>query len=702
MAFEVEFRHSEAFDALMCPRVVAVVGASRRTDALGRAVIENLHRLQFQGRVYPVNPHYDEVEGHTCYPSLETLPEKPDAVFVALPAPLGGAVVDEAGKLGVRAAYVNANGYADGGPEGQELQKELVNIAETHGMVVCGPNNTGILNFRDHVAMWTAPMPRQLGTTGSAAVISQSGSVAMVLSEGLRSLGLRYVISAGNEAVATAADYLRWVVQDRKVRVVLLFLETIRAPEKFRAAASEAVRCGIPIVALKVGRSVAGERAVGAHTGALAGNDAAYDAFLQACGVIRTADLDELIQTANLYGHLGVPSRAGGVGIVTLSGGEAALVADIAAEVGLQLPFLDESSEQALGELLPDFQRAHNPLDGFGLGFRFDTFSRMLEALDRVPDTVLTGAVIDAPASGGADADYGVEVADWLSQKNRDLAKPTLIISGSASSGIYPRLVESARESNTPLLVGMRPALGALASWCRYTGPEVSVRRDLPEDVTGALASVWSESDPDWFSTLVRAGVPVVPTRLVHSVQAAVQAAGELGYPVALKAGARGVIHKSDLGLVALNLEGAAVVAQWASEFWKRVAEEEGGHLLVQKMVADSIETFVGSRCDSQLGQVVAVGTGGVAIEVLQDVVVRMGPVTEDTALQMLAATALPRLMKRTGRHSDADLRVAARIIAQLSQVAAALHPRVTTLEINPLLLPGEGKAPLCADVVVD
>jgi acyl-CoA synthetase (NDP forming) len=340
---------------LMSPRSVAVVGASVREDAGGTAVVRNLQAIGYGGSIYPINPRYPEIRGLTCYPSLEALPEPVDAVFIALPAALGPGVLLEAARLGARAAYINASGYADGDIAGKALQAEVQQIAQDHGMAICGPNNTGIVNLHDRVAMSTGlPMDQ---AAGPVAIITQSGSASLVLSEDTRGLGLGYVITAGNEAVVTASDYLDYVVSDERIRMVLLFLETIRDPDRFAHAAAEARRSGKRILTVKVGRSDVGKAAVMAHTGSLAGDDETYNAFFRKHGIVRVGDFDELIETAVLFKAYPEPPVKPHVVPITLSGGEAALVADLAAAANVSTPQFTGATLERIKAALPPFSQ---------------------------------------------------------------------------------------------------------------------------------------------------------------------------------------------------------------------------------------------------------------------------------------------------------------------------------------------------------
>ena len=268
---------------ILRPKSIAVVGVSERPEAIGTRVMNNIRKMGFAGPLYAVNPRYETIGELKCYPALSALPEPVDAAFLAVPSSGGPDLVEEAGRCGIRALFINANGYADGGADGVALQRRVEATAAKYGIAICGPNNLGMMNVHDRVAMWS-PRYMKVPESGSLGVISQSGSIALILSEDERDLGFAYLITAGNEAVLNIADYLAELAVDDRVEVILLFSETIRDPQKFQAAALKARERGKRIIALKLGSSSEGRALVQAHTGSLAGEDRLYDAYL---GLVR-------------------------------------------------------------------------------------------------------------------------------------------------------------------------------------------------------------------------------------------------------------------------------------------------------------------------------------------------------------------------------------------------------------------------------
>jgi acetate---CoA ligase (ADP-forming) len=690
---------------LLAPTSVAVVGASQREDALGTTVIRNLQTVGFAGRVAGVNPRYSEVAGVPCYPSIADVPDELDAVFVAVPAAAGPDLVDEAAARGVKAIFINASGYADGGTEdGRARQGRIQAAAREHGIAICGPNNTGILNLQDHVAMWTAPMPEL--KTGPMAVITQSGSASMVLSEGPRDIGLSYVITCGNEAVVSVADYLDYVVTDDRVHLVVLFLETIRRPDVFARAARKAARRGTRIVALKIGRSESGRAAVMAHTGSFAGDDAVYRAFLRKHGIVQANDLDELIELAVLFGTSPDGPPTPSVVPITFSGGEAALVADIGTALGLEMSELASDAIERIHDALPPFTVVRNPLDAFGLGFDPEKFRVVVDGLLKDPDVGTIAPAVDAPASGGIDADYAVEISKLFLELDGHTDKRFALINNASSTGLFEPVREQLRGTRIPFLNGMREGLAALGAWASYQPPgdEFTPDATVLDNLRQVLDRANEADEVDRTRLLKQAGLPMAPAERALSRDEAVAVADRLGYPVVLKGSGRGLGHKSDLGLVRPGLVESGAVARSFDEVSQLLANARVAEpvIFLQPMIGPGIELIVGVRIDPAFGPVIVAGLGGIFVEVIKDVALRLGPVDSESAAAMLNETAAGRLLAGNRGSPPFDLGAAAEAISRLSVVGAAARKSLHAIEINPLIVLERGKGAFGVDALIE
>lgn len=678
--------NSSNLDKLLSPRSIAVVGASERPDAIGTRVINNLRTMGFPGPIYPVNPRYKEVCGLPCHPSLAALPEAVDASFLGVPAAAGPGLLEEAANAGVQAVFMNANGYADGDENGRELQRRLTDIARERNVAVAGPNNLGLINVLDRKAMWT---PRYFSpiTPGPVAVISQSGSVALILSEDERKLGFSYLVTTGNEAVVTVADYLSHIAADDRVGVILLFLETIRDPALFAQAADTALASGKRIVALKLGRSEIGRALVQAHTGSLAGEHQLYKAYFRALGIIAVNDLDEMLETATLLAADRKPPPTHHFVPLTLSGGEAALLADLGSDLGIDYAPLSQETLARLRPAFPPYSSIGNPLDAWGLGFNPERFGIVLQALLDDASIGTVGLSVDAPGQGGGDVPYACIMAEACAAAETD--KRLVFFNNTAGTGVNAEVRATLDRAHIPYLSGMRPALAAIARLIETaTPPPTRIQ-------VAAAATALPNSEPERFAALGQGGVPMVKSRAVDSVAAAIAAARDLGFPVAMKGIAPHLPHKSDLGLVRLGLtDPAALTAAYdalAAALERHAKNGDAGTVVVESMAPQGVELIVGVLNRKGFGSFLLVGPGGVLVDVSRKASVRLGPVDVTTARTMLHETEAATLLARVRGRSACDIDAAAQAIAAFSRVAAAHADLYATMEINPLIVSPTG-----------
>ncbi|MBV9519569.1 MAG: acetate--CoA ligase family protein [Hyphomicrobiales bacterium] len=687
-------------EKLLSPKSVAIVGASQRPGVAARRVINNLRKLGFGGEIYPVNPRYSEIDGERCYPSLGDLPTTPDAVFVAIAAEQTIPVIEEAGRCGIRAAIVNASGFADAGSaSGEALQVRLRDAARASDIAICGPNNMGFINVHDRVCMWTAgALPRL--NAGPAAVISHSGSVAIAISQDARDIGLAFVITAGNEAVCTAADYLRAVAADERVGVIMLFLETIRDPPQFAKAAAEAARRGKPIIALKVGRSEGGRAAVAAHTGALSGEDAVYDAFFRRHGIIRAVDIDEMVETAMLLSRYATPPESRRAIVVTVSGGEAALVNDLSGDLGLDLAELAPATLAAMRPAFPGFSRPRNPVDAWGLGWDAGRFKQIFDALSREPSAGVIALALDAPSGNGADAHVALDMAKICIEAAPGHDKKVVFLNNSAPGDVNRTVRDKLEPFGIPYLLGMRPSLAAIAHWLRLAPPS---RMEGTEQLN--LPNLGELGELERVALVAQAGVPFVECKPAHNADEAVQIAERWGFPVVLKGVASSLPHKTEHGLVKLGLSDSGAVRTaftQLSAMLQRHAKGGEAAIIVQPMIEEGVQLLIGARNDPQFGSIVVVGLGGTLVEVMAETSLRIGPVDAASAAEMLEETKAATLIDGTRGKGPFDKDAAIDAIVALSRFAHATSGTVAAIEINPLIVRKIGQGALAVDLLLE
>ena len=688
---------------LLEPASVAVVGATPRPDASGQIVLRNLRELGYEGRVYPVNPRYEEVLGLRCYPSLAALPEAVDIAFLAVPAAAGPELALEAARCGVRALCINASGYADSGPEGEARQRRLRAIAAKHEMAVCGPNNMGLVNVWSKAALWMSDFPRI--RPGPLAIVSQSGSVAMALSQDPRDIGIGYVVTVGNEAVCDIADYLEFIAGDERIRTLAVFVESLRRPHAFGAAVRAASARGKRVLALKVGRSAAAQGAVLNHSGALAGEDAVVGAFLRHHGVPRMGDLDELLEASVLSTAYPHPPPARAMAAVTLSGGEAAMIADLAETLGLHLPPFRPETARTLREVLPPVCAASNPIDLWGYGWSAELVSRVLGVLladDSIGPVACFG---DPPFAGGNDAEYVRELATLMAGHARTHPGRLILVNNLSGVALRADIRRPLIRAGIPYLRGTRPALAALRGWQEGVPGDVpGIARRIASAEALRLSQEGGIGDASAFALLRDAGISVSRHAVVEPGDDLAGAAREVGFPIALKASVPGLAHKSDHGLVRLSIGSESGLGLAAGAIHAALRERGTGDsaLLVQSMVGPGVELFIAARNVPGYGTVVLAGPGGIHVEVLRDLSFRIGPVGEADARGMLRETHAATLLSGVRGSARGDLEAAAAALVSLSHLVAAHSGTVVSIEINPLIVLPEGCGAVAVDAVVE
>ena len=561
-------------ERLLKPRSIAVVGASATPGALGASVIANLERMQFGGQVYLVNPNRDEIGGRPCLKSIEDLPLGVDAAVLAIPR---AAVLDAVRALARRqvgAAVIFSAGFAEGGEAGLEEQRELALIATANNMVIEGPNCLGLVNYVDGVALTFVETPAvALGERPGIGIVSQSGAMAAVLGVMLtsRELGISYSVSTGNEAASGAEDYVEYLLEDEKTQVIGMIVEQFRRPRRFMELARRARACGKLIVLLHPGRSSAARESAATHTGAMAGDYQVMRILVERAGVVVVDNLEELSDVLELAARCPtLPCK--GSAVITESGAFKALTLDMCELVGLPLPLLSDGSSPQLRAAMPEFVPVSNPLDLTAQALVDpDLYRRTLAAL------------LDDPRFGSVV--FGIIQTD---EKTSELKFPSII---SAIEELQPSIpvifagldegaqvpaeyIERLRKLKVPCFVSPDRALRALAHLCTYAARNGDGCRESVATVAGTplpRGTVAEYRAKEWLAPL---GIPFPPGRFVKTPQQAASAAAALGYPVALKAQASALSHKSDAGGVILNVQDAKEL----SEAWERLHDNIARH----------------------------------------------------------------------------------------------------------------------------
>lgn len=694
-----------SLESLFRPRSVAVVGATEK-EGFGGATTENLLTWSKAGRLkgrrfYLVNPRRKDVFGVTCYASLGELPEVPELCIVCTPREIAVEVLREAGMLGTRAAVVYASGFSELGERGAALDGLLVETCRRYSILLCGPNCAGFINCVDGVPAFGIPVDAL--EPGCVGIVAQSGQIVYNL-VGHGALGITYAVSSGNEAVVDTSAYLDFLVQDPLTRVIGLYVEGIRSPGRFVEALGKGLEAGKTIVVVKAGRSEASARIARAHTGSMVGSDAAFSAVCRSRGAIRVDDLDEMvdhIKVAVQVASSGEGVDASSLAAVNLSGGEAALVADMAAVHGLVLPQLAQKTLDRLASLLPEFATVGNPLDvTAALSYDEARFSETLQTLVEDPGIkfLVVGHNIPPRVPEG-DRPFQDRVARVLSEVKRRACTPIFVVSA-LSGHCDQEYAEKLRQGGICLLQGTKKAMKALSGVCRH----LERRKHLVEGIRaareaaagGAPAELWPDVRTECKAKefLKSAGFTVPRGGLARNPQEAESIASSLGVPVALKVQSQQLAHKAKAGGVALNV----YPSDAASTFSRLVARAAGAApnaridgVLVEEMVQADVEVMVGAVYDEQFGPVVAVGLGGVYTEEMAEYSTRLAPLSASEVAEMVQESKLGRILRDPG---DPAFRALVELVVRLSLLAVGWKGWVREIDLNPVLLRiGRGEA---------
>jgi acyl-CoA synthetase (NDP forming) len=688
---------------MLNPRSIAIVGASAKGGYGGR-LLSAVMRSSDRVRIYPVNPNYEEINGVRSYRSIADLPEAPDLVGVVVPYSRVLGVLQECHDKKAGGAVIISAGFAERGTEaGLELQQQLAAFAKSSGFHFTGPNCLGLANVRDDI--WATASSRTLGgLTGHIALVCQSGATAFgpfLLRAVDSGIGLSHIISTGNEIDLDFADFARYLIDDPQTRVIAGFVEGFKDVSKFIAVAKLAAERGKPIVLIKIGRSESGARAARSHTAALTGADALYDAMFRQYGVVRVQDYDELLETCQLFAHARKP-RKPGIAVVSHSGGISSLTADMLGQAGLDLPTLTDRARDGINAILKDFGWAANPADVTGFARR-DEFRDIMDYLIEEPEV---GTLVIASAGAGNQVDHVIELRD---RTDKNVA--FFWTSGRGDKVTLPKLKESGVPifySPEKLARGLK-ALSDYHAWrdARTTERPVSGSRPPEQDqLLGRLrdAGRTTLSESESKALIAAWGVPLPQELSVQNGEAAVEAAERIGYPVVLKIDSPDILHKTEANVVRLGLiSGDGVRKAYeeiiaAAHAYAPQARITG--VLVQEMVRNGVEVIAGVKYDAQLGAMLVFGSGGVMVEVYDDVALRHCPISRSEALDMIDEVKGAKLLRGFRGKPAADIDALAEVLVRVSQLAVELQGELAELDINPLMVLPQGEGVKAVDAL--
>ena len=697
---------------MLNPKSMAIVGATPRMQYGGRFLNAAL-RGKDKVRIYPVNPRYEEIQGLKSYPSVTDLPEAPDVVGIVIPYNNVLNVLQESYAKGTRAAVVISAGFSERGEQDRaDLQSELTKFCRESGLRMSGPNCLGLANIKDGI--WASSSSRGVaGLSGNIGLICQSGASAFgpfLVRAVDEKIGFSYIISTGNEADLDFCDFARYLIDDDSTDVIAGFVEGFKDGKKFLEVAKLALKKRKPIILIKIGKSQFGTRAAKSHTAALTGEDENYEAAFSQYGVIRVQDYDDLLQISNLFAQTG-RLNSEGISVVSHSGGISSLTADMLGQAGLDLPELDSKSRDGINEVLQGRGWASNPSDvtGFANSESFPSIMDNMIAGDNM------GCLVVASAGGEEQINQVIEARSrYLSAPEGQQKQLVYLWTGSR---VEESTLQKLQEAKIPLFYTPDKLGYALKHLVDYHKRADYMAQNAP-DSTFELSAIHKESikhvkslsksqlSEDESKKLIENWGVITPQRfLTQSSDEAVEAANKLGFPVVLKVDSSEILHKTEAGVVRVNVKDDVEVRSVFNEIIdsaKKVSNAKNiNGVLVEEMVTGGIEVMAGLTVDEQLGPVILFGSGGTSVEVYKDVTRRICPISKQDAFEMIDEVNASVLLKGFRGASPKDIEALAHLLVNLSQLGASLSEDVKELDLNPVMVLDKGKGVKAADALV-
>lgn len=709
---------ASALGRFLTPQSIAIVGASADAGTIRGRLLDYLIQRDYAGAIYLVSPSQPEIRGRKTYPTLASIDAPIDLVLIATRADVTLSIVEECARIGARFAICYSSGFAEAGEEGEAEQRRLGEVARNSGLRICGPNTAGFFNARDAIPATfarnidgrRAPIASGRQGPGTVSIVAQSGGLGFAMSDRCRAehgLGINFAISTGNEADLGTLDFVEHLVGDEATKAILLLVEALKDVDRLPAIAQRALTAGKPIIVSKFGRTEAGSRAINSHAGRLTGSSAAYDAAFARHGLLATDDENEMADLAAAFSLFPLPS-GNRVAIMTTSGGAGVWMADACEAAGLEVPILDDATQAELAKYVPSYGATHNPVDL--------TAQVTVNPLGGVTESPLVGSLaalhdsdsIDAVIliANMSDGDVLAREQQGLSALAARLRKPVLLYSHAPAS---PKSLELAQQIGLSVFASTRRVARTLGAMVRYAQSRAEMAADLAPAQPLAAQEIAALADGlveyEAKALLARHGQPGGNEVLARSAAEAVAAAREIGAPVALKIQSAAIQHKTEVGGVALGLEGEDAVRGAYEKMMATVGEKRPDAaidgILVQKMLKPGTEFALGIVRDPDFGPLMMVGLGGVFIEILKDVTVEPLPVSRDKAMAMLRRLkAWPILDGARGR-APLDVEALAGAMEQLSRLVEGSGDAVREIDLNPVFVYPRGEGIAIADALV-
>lgn len=690
-----------AISALLAPRSVAVIGASSDPARIGGRPIATMLAAGFQGRILPVNPTRDTIQGLPCYPSVSALPETPDAALIAVAARDVAGVVEDLGRLGCKTATLFSSGFAEVDETGRQEQDRILDIARGYGMRILGPNTLGVFNVNHrYFGTFSSSLEGGLPLPGNIGIASQSGAFGAHLAVIARNrgLGASVLIATGNEADITVGEAIGWMAESDEIDVICAYLEGINSPRSLLEGLEAARAARKPVIVFKAGRSAIGAHAAASHTASLTGDALVADTILRAHGAILVRDSEQLMDVAYVARQR-IQPRSATLGFVTVSGGAGIVASDEAEAIGFAMPPMPADVQAELKALMP-ISTPTNPLDCTAQALNqpdlFEQFTRA--ALDRGG----YGAVICFMTYVAGSPSLAPTILKSMAPLRKDFPDRLIVI-----CGIGPDEIMGDYEK-AGFLVFADPSR-AVRALHAVAGLDAVFTSPRPAAPAPLIVPALPDNTPDEVEAkrlLTGVGIAIAPERAATTVEEAVVAANEIGYPVVLKILSPGILHKSDIGGVKLNIRDPEAVRGAHAEIMAaaaaRAPDARITGILVARQMTGGVECFMGINRDPTFGPVAVFGLGGIFVEILNDVAVRQCPFGEAAAREMILSIRASAILEGARGRPPADVAALAAMLSCLSRFAMAAGPELRSVDLNPVLALPQGQGAFALDAVVE
>jgi len=676
------------FDTLFSPKSVAIIGASTKELSIGNVITKNLLHYKYKGSIYPINPKADEVRGVKAYKTIFDVPGNVDLAHVSIPARFVPQAIEDCGKKGVKFVIINSAGFKEVGADGEALEKEIVAIARKHGVRLFGPNCQGIINTDPDIKAYcdftfTYPEP------GHISVVAQSGGVGAVLMQRFFDLGvgMRHYASNGNACDISIEEIIRYWGDDEQTRVIVLYVEGFADPKGFMEMAYE-VAAKKPILAMRGGRTEEGAKAATSHTGGLAGIGLSTELIFNKTGIIIFRDEEEMCQAAIAFANQPIPD-GNRVGLITDTGGPAIIATDELVDLGLEIPPLSENAKNSLKEKLYPEASVQNPIDVLATAAAPHYRAAMHTLLD---EDQIDSVYINFVTPPFVDTE---SVAKEMAEVSKQKKKP-IVCNYMTDKAQWIETTKIMKEGGIPCYDFPEMAAKALAALTRFgeikrreTGEVKNfddVNKSKAETILAAVKKSKREilNAKEVYDVLAAYGIPVADWKIAGNIEEAEKAADEISFPVVIKADAESIIHKSDVGGVAINIKDGNEVRIAVEKMQKKFIDTNL-KFFIQKYLPGGRELIVGAKAEQGLGHLIMFGIGGIFVEVLKDVIFKIAPVTNLEVEDMLSSIKAAPLLDGIRGEKGVDKNRVIEIIQRISQLITDF-PMIQEMDLNPII----------------